>query len=77
MRRNGFTLVEVVTVIVILITISIIAVFSITGIVRSSTEKLYQLQVENIIDASRTYAVKNSNTLSQSLIIPFNFILSP
>lgn len=66
MRRNGFTLVEVVTVIVILITISIIAVFSITGIVRSSTEKLYQLQVENIIDASRTYAVKNSNTLSDN-----------
>ncbi len=66
MRKNGFTLVEMMTVIIIMITLGIIAVFSITGIVRGSTERLYQLQITSILDASRTYAVENANTLSDN-----------
>ncbi len=66
MRKNGFTLVEMMTVIIIMVTLGIIAVFSITGIVKNSTEKLYQLQITSILDASRTYAVENANTLSDN-----------
>lgn len=66
MRKNGFTLVEMMTVIIIMVTLGIIAVFSITGIVKNSTDKLYQLQINSILDASRTYAVKNNNILSDN-----------
>ena len=66
MQKNGFTLVEMMTVIVILITLGLIAVFSINGIVKKSTEKLYEIQKNNIIDASRTYAVKNSSILTDN-----------
>ena len=66
MQKNGFTLVEMMTVIIIMVLLGLIAVFSISGIVKTSTDKLYQLQINSILDASRTYAVKNSNTLSDN-----------
>ena len=64
MQKNGFTLIEMVSAIAIMVILSAIAIFSITGIVRNSTTKLYNLQVTNIIDASRTYAVQNATVLS-------------
>ena len=66
MRKNGFTLVEMITVIAIMIALSAIAFFSISGIVRNSTDKLYKLQINSILDASRTYAVENANMLSDN-----------
>ncbi len=69
MRKNGFTLVEMMTVIIIMVTLGFIAVFSITGIIKSSTDKLYQIQINSILDASRTYAVENSNMLSDHNVI--------
>ena len=66
MNKRGFTLVEMLIVIVILVTLGLIVTFSITGIVKSSSDKLYQVQVESIIDATRTYVLKNSSTLSDN-----------
>ena len=53
MNKQGFTLVEMLIVIVILVTLGLIVTFSITGIVRNSSDKLYQVQVDSIIDATR------------------------
>ncbi len=66
MRKNGFTLVEMLTVIIILVIISLLAIFSITATVKSSAEKLYKVQIDSIIDASRTYAIKNNSILADS-----------
>ena len=66
MNKQGFTLVEMLIVIVILVTLGLIVTFSITGIVRNSSDKLYQVQVDSIIDATRTYVLKNSSTLSDN-----------
>lgn len=64
MRKNGFTLVEMLTVIVILVTLGLIAVFSISKIVKDSSEQLYDMQITSVIDASRTYAIERSDQLS-------------
>ena len=64
MKKNGFTLVEMLTVIIILVTLGLLATISISGVVKNSSDRLYQIQVESIIDASRTYVLKNSSTLS-------------
>lgn len=64
MKKNGFTLVEMISVVVILVALGTMAILSITGTVKKSTDKLYETQVNSILDASRTYVVKNSSILS-------------
>ncbi len=66
MKKNAFTLIEVLTVIVLLVTISLIAIFSISTIVKQSGENLYQLQIDSVIDASRTYAISHVDNFSST-----------
>lgn len=64
MKKNGFTLVEMLTVVVILVMLGLLSVFSINGILKKSSEELYELQVTNVIDAARTYAIQRSDELA-------------
>lgn len=66
MKKNGFTLVEMMTVVVILVLLGLLAIFSINGIVKHSSDELYELQISNVIDAARTYAIAKSSELSDS-----------
>ncbi len=58
--RKGFTLVELLGVIVILGLIAMIAIPTINSALNSSREKAYDEQVRTIVEASRTYMSKNS-----------------
>ena len=66
MKKNGFTLVEMMTVVVILVLLGLLAIFSINGIVKHSSDELYELQIANVVDAARTYAIAKSSELSDN-----------
>lgn len=66
MKKNGFTLVEMLTVIVILVSLGLISIFTINKIVKKSGDDLYDIQVNTIKEAARNYAVKNGSTLGTS-----------
>lgn len=61
--KKGFTLIEVIAVIVILGIIGLIAVPVSNSIVKRSKEKLYNEQVERIIDACKKYVLENDSAL--------------
>jgi len=56
MKRNGFTLVELLGVIVILAIITLIAVPNVTGLLRREKEQTLKVVKENLDDAALTYA---------------------
>ena len=66
MKKNGFTLVEMLTVIIILVSLGLISIFTINKIVKRSGDDLYDIQVNTIKEAARNYAVKNGSTLGAS-----------
>ena len=66
MEKNGFTLVEMMTVVVILVLLGLLAIFSINGVVKHSSDELYELQIANVVDAARTYAISKSSELSET-----------
>ena len=55
----GFTLAELLGVIIILGVIALIATISITNSMRNSREELYNLQISNIINGAKTWASGN------------------
>ena len=59
MKSKGFTLAELLGVIVILGVISLIATVSITSSMKNSKEQLYDIQVENILNGAKTWASGN------------------
>ena len=59
MKNKGFTLAELLGVIIILGVIASIATISITNSMKTSKEELYDLQVENIINGAKTWASGN------------------
>lgn len=62
MKKNrGFTLIELLSVILILAIVFSIAFQIVTSRIEKSKEKLYNVQVNNIIEASKKYMLENSN----------------
>ena len=58
MRKNkGFTLIEIMAVIVILAVIALIVVPLITGSIKDSKQKLYETQLENIKSGAKSYMI--------------------
>ena len=67
MKNKGFTLAELLGVIIILAVIALIATVSISSSMRSSREELYNLQIENIINGAKTWASGNVFELPEKL----------
>lgn len=63
--KKGFTLIEVISVIVILGIIGLIAVPIANNITKSSKEKLYNEQVDRIIDACKNYVLEDDRVLPE------------
>ena len=62
MKKNGFTLVEVLAVIVILGVITAIAAPAVMGVIDRSKENMYNNQLEVFKDAAAMYVADNINT---------------
>lgn len=56
-QKNGFTIIEVMGVIILLSIIGLITIPIITGTMKSSREKLYETQIDNLKSAARLYVV--------------------
>ena len=63
MKSRGFTLVELLAVIVILMVISLIIVTATFNIVDTSNETVYQVQVNTILNAAYDFSLKNLSYL--------------
>ena len=70
-KRNGFTLIELMAVIIILAVIALIVTPLIIGGIKESKEKLYDTQLENIKSAAKSYMIdldlENDSTLTLTL----------
>lgn len=56
-NKKGFTLIEIMAVIIILSIIALIVVPLVTGSIKSSKDKLYDTQIENIKSAAKSYMI--------------------
>lgn len=65
--KKGFTLIELIGVIIVLSLISLLAVPSITNTIKNSRIKLYNDQVENIEDAAKIWGSKNISELPENI----------
>ena len=66
MKNKGFTLIEVLAILVILAVIIMISFPIITSSINSSKKKAYNHQVKTIENAARTYMSQNDNLLPES-----------
>lgn len=73
-KRNGFTLLELLAVIIVLAIIALIAVPTVIGIINKVKEKAYDKQVQVIEEAARTWSVTNKDKLPYTPS-PTKFIL--
>lgn len=60
MKKNGFTLIEIIAIIVLLGVISLIFVPSIREILKENRERVYSTYRKNMILASETYMIDNN-----------------
>ena len=63
MKKKGFTLVELLAVIIILSLVLVIAVPSVNKYIKQSKEKAYDTQISTIIEAAQAYASTNPELL--------------
>lgn len=72
--KKGFTLVEIMAVIIILGVIGLIAVIAVDKSIKDNNQKLYEMQISNIEDAVRTWGATNlkylPNSADEALSIP-------
>src|SRR5574344_2175229 len=65
-NKRGFTLVELLGLIVILAVIAAITIPTVTGIIKKNKEKAYNATVATIIDASKKWSSDNSSMVSDT-----------
>lgn len=65
MKRKGFTLIEVLAVIVILGLLIVIIVPVVNSLLKDSEDVLYEEQIDSIINASKKYMVEHYDLLPQ------------
>lgn len=66
MKNKGFTLAELLGVITILAIIALITTVTITNSMKNSKEKLYDIQIDNIIVGAKTWASSNVFSLPEN-----------
>lgn len=66
MKNSGFTLVELLAVILILSLLTVLATTSVTKIVKDSKNRLYKAQIESIKASAESWASENLSLLPQS-----------
>ena len=66
MKNKGFTLAELLGVIIILAVVSSITIVTITNSMKNSKEKLYNVQIDNIIVGAKTWASGNVFNLPEN-----------
>ena len=64
MKKNGFTLVEIMGVIILLSLILLVAFPAIVGVVKRSDNKINEANKALIISAAKNYVNENKNTIS-------------
>lgn len=64
--KKGFTLVELMAVVIIIAVIGLIAIPAVDRAIRDNNEKLYQAQLNSIDDAAKTWSNKHVNLLPES-----------
>ena len=62
-KRNGFTLVELLTVIILLGVLIVIIIPTIDSALKKSSDKIYENQISSIITATKNWASKNPSQL--------------
>ena len=78
MKKNGFTLVEILAVIFILSLLAVIITPVVTDLVKDSEQSLYDKQVDNIVKAVQKYGVEHSEVLpdeQESTILSLHTLL--
>lgn len=80
MKKRGFTLVELLAVIIVLGLISVIVVPTVTNSIRNYRKDLYEVQISNIEDAARVWGsdniVKLPKTTNETLVITLSDLQS-
>lgn len=70
MKRNGFTLVELLSVIIVLGLIMAVVVPSVIGTIKESKEKAYQTNVEMVKSAAESYINMSFDSYKENFISP-------
>ena len=63
MKKNGFTLIEILAVLIILGVVGLIVMPVVTNSLRESKDDLYNVQISNIKEAAKTWSADNMNKL--------------
>lgn len=76
MNKKGFTLVELLAVIILLGVMALIATITISNEIRENKQALYDIQISNIKEAARTWASMNAFRLPSTNGESFTITLS-
>lgn len=76
MKNKGFTLVELLAVLVILAIIALIVTPIVSGVIKDAGEKVYKEQEKTILRSAQKWALANSNSLSTTDGAVYNLSLS-
>lgn len=68
-NKKGFTLVELLAVIVIMAVIATIGYASVSGVIGTSKDSLYEQQVVQIIKAAKQWSIENINQLDSKTYV--------
>ena len=71
MNKKGFTLVEILAVLVIIVVVSLIGTVSITGVKRKMEENLFKNKLGEIISAASKWGEDNKSELDTNITVGF------
>ena len=77
LKKNGFTLIEILAVVVILAILALITIPQITKQIQQSKENLYKEQVTRILEASEKYMQDNDQKLPKKMLDNFDITSTP